>query len=336
MFLVSLLLFNGPQLVTAEYSYNAAFFIDTDHYTLNGVEHSMDVAPFAIDDALYYPLRFIVSAMGIAEEQVFWDEPLQRVVLNWQGGSVEIWLDKQTLRVTQGSQDEYITLEGAPVLHQGRVMLPLPWIVRAFELDYSLNPLTKRLNIGNNAEFFYQLGFDCLEYGYDYDAIMAFELSLELEPYQSKVHNELGYAYSLVGQYDAAWENLSLAIGLDGTSGNAYSNRAYVSRVTGNYDGAIRDYSRAIQFGSNVALNLNNRGSLFFELGMYLEAWYDFSDAIAAHPTFAPAYFNRGYTLQTVGELDLALEDYRMAVNLDPQSELYAQILKACEALISE
>ncbi len=53
---------------------------------------------------------------------------------------------------------------------------------------------------------------------------------------------------------------------------------------------------------------------------MYKEAVKDFSRVIEIDPQNANAFFNRGCCYDSIGELDLAISDYSVALELDLRS----------------
>jgi Flp pilus assembly protein TadD len=52
-------------------------------------------------------------------------------------------------------------------------------------------------------------------------------------------------------------------------------------------------------------------------MGHYKDAIKDFTRVIEIDPDNANAYFNRGCCYDSVGELDLAISDYSVALELD-------------------
>lgn len=52
-------------------------------------------------------------------------------------------------------------------------------------------------------------------------------------------------------------------------------------------------------------------------MGHYTEAIKDFTRVIEIDPDNANAYFNRGCCYDSIGELDLAISDYSVALELD-------------------
>ena len=62
---------------------------------------------------------------------------------------------------------------------------------------------------------------------------------------------------------------------------------------------------------------INLRGSL---LKVFLQAIDDFSAVIALNMENANAFFNRGCCYDSIGELDLAIADYSMALEIDSKN----------------
>lgn len=62
---------------------------------------------------------------------------------------------------------------------------------------------------------------------------------------------------------------------------------------------------------------MHNRGISFERLAQYDKAIQDFTEVIGMDPHNANAYFNRGCCYDSVGELDLAIADYSLALELD-------------------
>jgi tetratricopeptide (TPR) repeat protein len=55
-------------------------------------------------------------------------------------------------------------------------------------------------------------------------------------------------------------------------------------------------------------------------MSKYKEAVKDFTSVIEIDPQNANAYFNRGCCYDSIGELDLAISDYSVALELDLRS----------------
>ena len=104
----------------------ASFVIGSSNYTLNGVEATMDVAPYVKDGRTYLPVRYVGYALGVAAENILWD-----------GKTATLIKGDKVVQVTVGSKamvvnGASINLDVAPELKDGRTMLPFRWIAWAF------------------------------------------------------------------------------------------------------------------------------------------------------------------------------------------------------------
>jgi tetratricopeptide (TPR) repeat protein len=55
-------------------------------------------------------------------------------------------------------------------------------------------------------------------------------------------------------------------------------------------------------------------------MGLYRNAIEDFTSVINHNSTNANAYFNRGCCYDSIGELDLAIQDYSTALEIDSKN----------------
>lgn len=70
-----------------------------------------------------------------------------------------------------------------------------------------------------------------------------------------------------------------------------------------------------------------NRGYIWMEKGKYNRAIDDFTMALLIDPCCAKAYYHRGRALSIKGNLDLALNDAKEAKNLKPDRQEYMQFV---------
>jgi tetratricopeptide (TPR) repeat protein len=93
-----------------------------------------------------------------------------------------------------------------------------------------------------------------------------------------------------LGDTDAALQDYSSAIALDGTMGDAYVSRAGVLVEMKRYDEARADIAQAITLGaSNLHAAYYSRGVIEEETGDAASAYRDYKQALAIRPDFAPA-----------------------------------------------
>ena len=111
-----------------------------------------------------------------------------------------------------------------------------------------------------------------------------------------------------------------------------YLLRGMAYREQRNIDAAIKDFSTSIQLRPSHDAFLR-RGEMYFEKGSYTIAENDFSQAIDINPSIE-AYRLRGLTYLVLGNLDMAVEDGTEIIKLAPNTsdsynirmEAYAQV----------
>lgn len=96
--------------------------------------------------------------------------------------------------------------------------------------------------------------------------------------------------------------------------------RAFWHESAGRDPDAHRDLLRARDLAPDNISILNALGLSWGRNGYPREAVECFDRVIALQPDFGPAYFNRGWTSEQMGELTLARESYLRAVALMPKS----------------
>ena len=128
---------------TGKIAGKSEFVIGTASYKLNGVEQSMDVAPYIKDSRTYMPIRYVANAMGIADANILWDEAAQTVTLSRASTFVQVKIGSKTMLVNGIA----ITLDVAPEISSARTMLPVSHIARAFGANVEWDAATQTVTI---------------------------------------------------------------------------------------------------------------------------------------------------------------------------------------------
>lgn len=122
----------------------AVFTIGESKYTLNGQEVTMDVAPYIKGDRTYLPVRFVAQALGVAEDNIMWNQAEQSVVLIKGDRIAKLTIGSNTMLVNGVA----FTMDVAPELvDPGRTMLPIRWVAQALGASVAWDAATQTVTI---------------------------------------------------------------------------------------------------------------------------------------------------------------------------------------------
>jgi len=130
----------APQQKTA----TVVFKIGDNKYTVNGVEKTMDVAPYIKDGRTYVPVRYVAEAVGVPSDNIMWNGEEQSVVL---------MRGERVVKLTIGSNIMYVngvafTMDVAPELVEpGRTMLPIRWVGQALGATLKWDEATQTVTV---------------------------------------------------------------------------------------------------------------------------------------------------------------------------------------------
>lgn len=91
---------------------------------------------------------------------------------------------------------------------------------------------------------------------------------------------------------------------------------------TGDLKGAIECFNEGISYNPTVTL-FSLRATAHKLLEMYTEAYFDYSYNIRLEPENGVHYCNRGLCLSKLKKISMALEDFEVAIQLDPSTTHY-------------
>ena len=154
--------------------------------------------------------------------------------------------------------------------------------------------------------------------GYWQNSITLYDHTLKITDYNWPIYYCRGNAYSELGNYRQAIEDLNRAIEIKPDYVMAYTSRGVAYIYLGNYRQAIEDLNRGIVIRPSYAEAYNNRGLAYNGLGNYRQAIEDFNRAIAIRPSYAEAYNNRGLAYNGLGNYKQAIEDFNRVIAIRP------------------
>lgn len=145
-----------------------------------------------------------------------------------------------------------------------------------------------------------------------------FLLSIQLRPAYAAAHNNLGTAYQSDGEMEKARTEYLQALEVMPDYAQAHNNLGLVYEITGEPDKAANEFSQAIKYKPDYADAYYNLGMNFADKQSYLEALGLFQKAIELKPDYAEAHNNLGNIYVIKGQLDKALIEYQTAVKIIP------------------
>ncbi|APC09541.1 hypothetical protein MTJW_23960 [Moorella thermoacetica] len=117
------------------------FKVGDTKYTVNGVENTMDVAPYVQDGRTFVPVRYAALALGVSPDNILFND-----------GKVTLIKGNNVVQLTLGSNIMLINGVAIPMdvnasVINGRTMLPLRWIGQALGATVSWDDTAQTVTI---------------------------------------------------------------------------------------------------------------------------------------------------------------------------------------------
>ncbi|AWM37925.1 Tetratricopeptide repeat protein [Gemmata obscuriglobus] len=157
--------------------------------------------------------------------------------------------------------------------------------------------------------------------------------AVELAPNDSRAHFALSLVESKCGNLDGAEAAIRRAIELNSWAAGYFGQLAAIE--IGRYDwrAALRAADEGLAIDPDDDVCLNHRAVALTKLGRHDEAAHTLEGTLEKHPEDAYTHANRGWTLLHENEPRKAVDHFREALRLDPNSEwAKAGLLEALRA----
>lgn len=135
----------------------------------------------------------------------------------------------------------------------------------------------------------------------------------------SWAHNRRGQNFAENQLYDQAVEDYNMALSYDATMWRAVHNRGVAYAGAGKKREALADFTKALEMNRGFANTWYNRGELQYEMGLYDKAWKDFNEAIRVNQQDAASVAGRGKSSARMGKVREGLQDLDAAVRMMPK-----------------
>src|ERR1035437_763600 len=163
--------------------------------------------------------------------------------------------------------------------------------------------------IGHN-----NLGIALLKTGNVDEAMVHYQMALEINPDFAEAHNNLGNFLFQKGSVDEAMVHYQKALEINPDYAEAHYNLGYALLKMGNVDEAIAHLQKALQINPDYAEAHNNLGYALIQKGRVDEATAHFQKALQINPDYADAHNNLGNILLEKGSVDEAIIHFQKAL----------------------
>lgn len=136
----------------------------------------------------------------------------------------------------------------------------------------------------------------------------------------AEYYSSLGQAYQANQQYDQAADSFSDAVALDPDNYTFYEGRANVRFLQEDYESAVADYTLALEKGADAsedaAVIYGNLGYSYYQIGDLESALVELNLCLQLDGDYAWAYYARGQVYQAKKDYQAAKDDYDKAAEL--------------------
>ncbi len=167
-----------------------------------------------------------------------------------------------------------------------------------------------------NVAAYNNMGIAYSALGEDKEAIKVLKKAIKLNGEYAKAHYNLGVIYDKMERHEEAFKEYTETIKLDPTYVDAYNNRGVVYEGKGLFELALEEYTKAIELDSGRAYLYSNRGDAYVGMKQYENAIKEYTRAIELDPKDKEIYLSRASAYRALGEGGLAEEDERTAGKL--------------------
>ncbi len=112
-------------------------------YTIGGVEHQMDIAPYIKNSRTYFPVRFVAQSVGISADNVVWDEARRTVTIFRANRIVQVTIDSNIMLVNGVP----VTMDVAPEITASRTMLPIRFVAQGLGINVTWDEATQTVTL---------------------------------------------------------------------------------------------------------------------------------------------------------------------------------------------
>jgi len=153
---------------------------------------------------------------------------------------------------------------------------------------------------------------------------------------ESNVNVFLALFYVEKGDYEAAIEECTQALGMDSDLPEIYNLLGIAYRKSGRIDQAIKEYQKVLRVRPEIAEVHYNLGIAYMKKDLIEEAIGEYKKAIELNPNYAKAYANLGFSYLEKEMVDQAILECQKALEIYPRLAEALSTLGAAHLLREE
>jgi tetratricopeptide (TPR) repeat protein len=162
------------------------------------------------------------------------------------------------------------------------------------------------------------LGNALMEKGRVEEAMVHYQMALQMNPDHPEAQASLGDALRQMGRLDEAIGHLEKALEIKPDLATAHNNLGNLLAQRGDLDHAIAHFQQALEARPDYADASYNLGNAHFQKGEWDQAAASYQLALRLKPEYLAACFNLGNTYFQRGKLEAAIACYRQALQINP------------------
>ena len=150
------------------------------------------------------------------------------------------------------------------------------------------------------------------------EAIVSYEQATTIRPHYPDAWNNRGVVLLELQQFPDAIACYDQAIQAKPNYADAWNNRGVAFSKMQEYEQAVISYNQALQIKNDYTDAWNNRGVALSKLEKYEAAIDSYDNAAKIRPDFYRIWYNKARCYALQGQTDLAMENLKRALNLNP------------------
>ena len=152
------------------------------------------------------------------------------------------------------------------------------------------------------------------------EALNIYDKTLEIQDNLPEVWNNRGVILTKLQRYREAIDSYEKAITIHSNYPDAWNNHGVALGKIQEYEKAVDSYNHAVELKPDYGDAWNNRGFALVQLNKYNEAIHSYQQATALKPNSYLIWYNQARCYSLHGQLDLALESLKKAIEIQPQA----------------